>query len=228
MNLCFKKWVLTFKFKIGGQAWWCMPLIPAIRRQRQMEFKDNPVYIVSSRTARKKRSRAHKSLRFLKYLFLFYVYECFVLMWVSAPCVCNAWGGQKSVRTCGTILQIVVSHHGCWGLNLDPPQEQQVLLTAHLSLLPHPNCFEGMCQWPKDLPKDPTLTGSNHLSMTSPWDKSLIHGLLESTHPTIVIIYFKTLFNLLLILIFISVCVCSWCMYALTPWHTHGSQKTAL
>lgn len=40
--------------------------------------------------SKKKRSRAHKSLRFLKYLFLFYVYECFVLMWVSAPCVCNA------------------------------------------------------------------------------------------------------------------------------------------
>jgi hypothetical protein len=33
------------------REWWCMPLIPALRRQRQPDFEASLVYKVSSRTA---------------------------------------------------------------------------------------------------------------------------------------------------------------------------------
>jgi hypothetical protein len=56
-----KQWMMTTKKKselrfmfIFSQAQWCTPLVPALRRQRQMdlcEFKASLVYIVSSRTA---------------------------------------------------------------------------------------------------------------------------------------------------------------------------------
>lgn len=42
-------------FKIISQAWWFTPLMPALRRKRQVElceFKANLVYIVNSREAR--------------------------------------------------------------------------------------------------------------------------------------------------------------------------------
>jgi hypothetical protein len=44
-----------FKYCIISWAWWCMPLITALRRQRQVElceFKASLVYIVSSRPTR--------------------------------------------------------------------------------------------------------------------------------------------------------------------------------
>jgi len=45
----------TQKRKHLGQAWWCTPLIPALRRQRHTdlyEFEASLIYIVSSRTVR--------------------------------------------------------------------------------------------------------------------------------------------------------------------------------
>ena len=38
-----------------GRAWWCMPLIPALKRQRQVylcEFKASLIYIVNYKIAR--------------------------------------------------------------------------------------------------------------------------------------------------------------------------------
>jgi hypothetical protein len=37
---------------IGARQWWHMPLIPALGKQRQVDFEVSLVYRVSSRTAR--------------------------------------------------------------------------------------------------------------------------------------------------------------------------------
>jgi hypothetical protein len=47
--------VLTVKKESGSQAWWCIPLSPALGRQRLVgfcEFEAGLVYRVSLRTAR--------------------------------------------------------------------------------------------------------------------------------------------------------------------------------
>ena len=42
---------MALRLDFGSRAWWCTPLIPALRRLRQEDFQPL-VYRVSSRTAR--------------------------------------------------------------------------------------------------------------------------------------------------------------------------------
>lgn len=65
---------------------------------------------------------------FLKKLFLFYMYKCLGYMHVGIPCMCVV--PEEATR----VHQMVQVTDGCWRLNQDPLQKQQVLLTTEASL----------------------------------------------------------------------------------------------
>jgi hypothetical protein len=79
--------------------------------------------------------RAMTEMDLTERLFLF-----LILLWVRAFClhvclctVCMPDAHENQKRASDAlelVLQMVVRHHGCWGLNLHPLKEQPVLLTT--------------------------------------------------------------------------------------------------
>jgi hypothetical protein len=98
INLYFKKWY-------ESRVWWCMPLIPALGRQRQVdfwvwgqpglqsEFQDSQGYTEKpclEPPPKKSGMKCHISFHNYKFSLckFIYMYGCFVCMYVYAPHAC--------------------------------------------------------------------------------------------------------------------------------------------
>ena len=57
-------------------------------------------------------------------------------MYVTAPYVCRAWGGQKRVSPGAGVRDECKKPCWCWECSPGPPHEHQVLLIAEPSLQP--------------------------------------------------------------------------------------------
>ena len=94
--------------KFLSQAWWHMLLVPALRRQRQVDlYEASLIYITSSKQAGAiGRPCVKEQNKTEKFFIIFILCVCFTCMYVSVPYVCSAHRvHEEGVRSPGTEIR---------------------------------------------------------------------------------------------------------------------------